>query len=77
MSWDLIVEQLKITNSLLDRINLRAEQTNRRLDTLIEQGKSADIGKIAHELYLLQEAQWASKQFIDCPNGEEQGERIH
>ena len=49
------VEQLKYIHNTLERMSVRQEETNRKLDILIEQGKSADIRKIAHDLYLLQE----------------------
>ena len=39
MAWDLMVEQLKLIVLLLEKLNVRAEERNRRLDTLIEQGK--------------------------------------
>ena len=40
MAWEAIaVEQLKLIVNLLEKLNVRAEERNRRLDTLIEQGK--------------------------------------
>jgi len=36
MPWHLVVDQLKITNNALERLNIRQEETNRLLARIIE-----------------------------------------